>query len=900
MMGAIALIGFTIWHLHESTLTEARRNVGKLGVAIAEQTSRSMQAGDLVLQDIIKHIADDGPDTVEAFKTRLASETMEKFLKERADFLPQVDAFTIIAADGKLVDYSRQRPFLPTDQAGRDYVAYFRTHDDTSAFIGLPVRNRGSGDWTSYIVRRVNSRSGEFIGLVLAAINLRYFQDFFQATSDGGSTTITLLRRDGTALASFPMTDRIGDVLPATSPWHQIVKTGPAVFTTQGVLAPGTRIVSVHPLRDYPLVIDVSVAESEALATWTRVSTVAAISTTIAVVCVGLLLRALLMQFRRLESSEAMLANRNAAMEATRQRLQAQTLELSLGRAQLAKQSTTLQAALSHMNQGILMVAADGTTAVCNQRAVQMLGLPPGFVESLPSLGALISYQRAMGEFTDDPASPCAYGFEEAMSGPRAYERTRPNGLVLEVQTVPMQGGGLVRTFTDITERRRTELRIKYLAHHDGLTGLQNRTLFQDRLEGFIETARTTQGRLAVFYLDLDGFKLINDTYGHGVGDQLLIAVAKRLRASVRDSDVVARMGGDEFAIIRPLRGAPGEASELAARLLGAVSDYLQLGEVRCVVGLSIGIAIYPDHAETTEALLRDADTALYRAKADGKRTFCMFDPQIDRNEASRFFVENDLTRALTDNQLFLDYQPIVDAKTLDVVRFEALLRWRHPTRGMVPPGEFIHIAERCGLIVPIGLWALEAACAEAMTWPSHIEVSVNLSPVQFARGDLSTQVEQILARTGLPPMRLNLEVTEGVLLKNTALVVQAMAQLRHLGIRFSLDDFGTAHAGLTYLRRFSFDILKIDKSFVQDATRQAEARAVLVAIQAIGVACKLIVVAEGVETEAELALVREVGCGQIQGYLTGRPSESTAIPIAARQRSTTLRPPRLSLVQPS
>ena len=872
MVLTIVALALMVWELHRNALIDTRKTVGALGTAISEQTSRSMQGADIVLQDMQRQIAELRLDTVAQFKAALGNETLFRSMKDRADILPQVNAFTIIAADGKLVNFSRQWPAPPTDLSDRDYFRHFQASDTQEAFVSAPVQNRGDGVWTSYLVRRINSPSGVFLGMVLVAVDLDYFRDFFRAVTEQAGTTVMLLRRDGTLLTGYPMTARIGEVVPASSPWHAVVRGKAGEIETKNMLVPGSAIVGVHALEDYPLVVDVSVSRSVALATWLRTSVIIGFASVFTIGCFMLLMREQLIQFGKLERSEHLLGSRNEALEATDRTLRMQAQELSAGRTAMAEQSATLQAALRHMNQGIIMVDAADRLVVCNERAAAMLEIPAEFLAERHSFGDLVTFQDSIGEFVDSASQARRHSAAEVVSGPEVYERTRPNGSILEIQTQPMAGGGFVRTYTDVTERRRTERQVAFLARHDPVTGLFNRTAFKEQFETLIAEAAEARQQLGVFYIDLDGFKLINDTHGHAIGDALLIKVAQRLKATIRDTDTVARMGGDEFAVVQPFTGTVGNVGDLATRMLASVAEPYWIGNTRCSVSLSIGVALYPEHAKDPALLLHNADTALYRAKASGKARFCVFDPATDGGAHAPLSLEHDLSQALAKEQLYLDYQPIVDATTLAVVRYEALLRWRHPTRGQVPTSDFVPVAETSGLVVPIGLWVLETACGAARGWPDGVGLSVNLSPRQFASGDLVDQVEQILGRTGLDAHRLNLEITEGVLLEQTSRVVDTMSRLHGMGIRFSLDDFGTAHAGLTYLRAFTFDVLKIDKSFVQDAAKSPEARDLLFAIGAIGRACQLQVVAEGVETEAELALVRELACDHVQGYLLGRP----------------------------
>jgi len=873
----VAVVSLTMWDLHNVALVDVRQNVGKLGIAIAEQTTRSIQAVDLALVEFRKDIAIEGIDTPERFTAELRNQTLQAVLHQRAEALPQADAFTIIGADGKLVNYSRQWPIPPTDLSDRDYYLYFRDHDDPNAFISNPVQNRGNGGWTAYVVRRINAPSGRFLGMVLGAIDLGYFREFYKALTVGAGTTVTLLKRDGVALVSYPTTAPIGERLPAVSPWHAIVASRRQdAFVTQGRLAPCVRVVSVHPLIDYSLVVNVSVSEADSLANWRKAATLAAIGTGSAVLCVILLLRALSLQLQRLEGSESSLAEHNARLETTRRRTESQAGELQASREHLAEKSTALETTLDHMNQGIMMIEADRTVAVCNKRAMQMLDLPAELMESRPSFSAVTAHQQSINEFKAQD-TPSWVGLGELQGNPITYERKRPNGRILEIQSVPLVTGGMVRTYTDITERRVSEEKVRYFAHHDGLTKLVNRVVFQQRLEHAIELADRTQRSIAVLYLDLDRFKLVNDTKGHAAGDKLLVQVASRLRGAVRDIDTVARMGGDEFAVIQPLIEHPHSSSMLAERVLHLIGQPFDIDGALCSVGVSIGIAQYPDHAATADDLLRNADIALYRAKADGRGVYCVFEQDMDVRRQQLFVLEQELRQALDLQQFEVEYQPIVETGSRDVVCFEALLRWRHPHRGVIGPAEFIGLAESSGLIIPIGLWVLETACAEAASWPSNVQIAVNLSPVQFNQEKLIEQLTHILGRTGLAAERLTLEVTEGLLLEESRLVLSTMSSLRALGVRFSLDDFGTAHAGLSYLRRFPFDAIKIDKSFVQDTVEQPQARAIVAAVLSIGAALNLEVIAEGVETEQQLDEMRRLQCKHVQGYLTGRPRPAAA-----------------------
>ncbi|MBP0491431.1 bifunctional diguanylate cyclase/phosphodiesterase [Pararoseomonas indoligenes] len=444
----------------------------------------------------------------------------------------------------------------------------------------------------------------------------------------------------------------------------------------------------------------------------------------------------------------------------------------------------------------------------------------------------------------------------------------------------------------DPTERKRAEERIRYLALHDGLTGLPNRTLLADRANQALETA-TREGRsIAVLCLDLDRFKTVNDLLGHDGGDQLLLQVAERLRVLVRGGDTIARLGGDEFAILQADLGAPEDAAALAGRVIEALSAPFEIEGQTFQLGTSVGVAISPADGRTVPRLLRNADTALDRAKRDGRGIHCFFEAALDQRLMQRRTLERDLRMAIERGELHLAYQPQCDTRTREMVSAEALLRWNHPQRGAVSPAEFVPLAEESGFIRPLGRWVLETACAEAAKWPIPCRVAVNISPAQFRQPDLLAVIAQVLERSGLPPQRLKMEVTEGLLIGETERALTLLRALKDMGIALSLDDFGTGYSSLSYLRRFPFDEIKIDQSFVRGLGQDVESAAIVEAVLALSRSLGMIVVAEGVETEQQLEILRSRNCPRVQGYLLGRPVPSADL---FRSRSAELVPEAVS-----
>jgi diguanylate cyclase (GGDEF)-like protein len=446
------------------------------------------------------------------------------------------------------------------------------------------------------------------------------------------------------------------------------------------------------------------------------------------------------------------------------------------------------------------------------------------------------------------------------------------NGRTFKIRHRPMPDGGWVATHEDITEQRQSEVKIEYMAHHDALTDLANRVLLNERLEHALGRSINREEMVAVHHLDLDQFKAVNDTFGHPAGDKLLKIVADRLRGLVRETDTIARTGGDEFVIVQAPIKAPAAATSLAQSIISLISEPFDLDGHQAVIGASIGIAVSPGDGLRPDKLLRNADLALYRAKGDGRGTFRFFEPAMDLQMQTRRIMEQDLRKALPAGEFELYYQPVLNLANNEISGFEALIRWNHPRQGLIAPGTFIPLAEEIGFIVPMGEWVIRQACATAARWPEDIHVAVNISAAQFRSPGLMQVIVGALATSGLQPTRLEIEITETVLLHNREATLAVLHQLRELGIRIAMDDFGTGYSSLTYLQCFPFDKIKIDRSFVKDITENTGSLNIVRAVAALARDMGLTATAEGVETSEQLERVTSEGCTEMQGFLFSRP----------------------------
>ena len=464
------------------------------------------------------------------------------------------------------------------------------------------------------------------------------------------------------------------------------------------------------------------------------------------------------------------------------------------------------------------------------------------------------------------------------MRGPRMQSTRR-----MVIKNSQGEAKYIIAVIEDVTERKKAEQRIAFLAHHDALTGFANRAALIQKIEEAAARQRRRQEPFTVLLLDLDRFKQVNDTLGHPAGDALLIEVATRLKSLLRETDVLARLGGDEFAIIQAGEINQREAAKaLAERIIEMLRQPFEIDRGDISIGTSIGIALASEHETGSDDLLKMADLALYRAKSSGRNGYCFFDPEMSEVASARQEIENDLRRAIQQNELELHYQPIVDAKTRRICSVEALVRWRHPTKGLIYPDLFIPLAEETGLITQIGDWVLRAACVEAATWPAEIKVAVNLSLVQFRKTNLPDLVMRALVDSGLPPERLELEITETALIELAAECLPALRQFKAMGITIVLDDFGTGYSSLSQLAMFPFDRIKIDKSFTQNLTKRSECAAIISATLTLAQNLDIATTAEGVETVDQYRLLRLAGVTSLQGYLFKRPGPASEIDFGA------------------
>ena len=866
--------GLLAKHLRNSALMEADHEQRGVSLILANQAERAFEGVELLQAALLERWQNDGIVIPDQFRQLMVGADVHNELAKRALQLPQLDAIEVIDVDGNLVNSSKTSP-LPLDNAvGRDFYEALKGHPEQTTFISAPTKVGGIDRWTIYVARKVVNPDGEFLGIVLGAMNLTYFEQLYQVVANRDGSAISLRRQDGTILVRYPHGDlrRRQELLKSGT--FRVAEADGIVMRRLSPIDGVERLIAARSLVHYPVVVTVSNTISSILAEW-RGQVVYMAGTAIAL---ELILAAVgLLMVRHLRGQEMLNKARAAKAEAEAELMVANERELAALDKEI--QMVRFGAALSNMSQALCMFDAAGLLVVSNNRLAEMFGVDAGSIHSGMTIENLLGRSGVPSNLAQTDRDSMRQSIEQLMKANKPALRVRElaDGRSLALSFVTVKTGGWLITYEDITERRLAEAKISHMAHHDALTGLPNRVLFHERLTEAV--ARSKRGEsCAVLCLDLDNFKAVNDTLGHPTGDALLREVTRRMRAQIRETDTLARLGGDEFAIVQSSVDQPQNATALAARLVELLAVPYEFDGQQIVIGASIGIAIVPDDGDDPDRILKNADLALYGAKADGRGLYRFFEPEMDAIMQARRSLEMDLRKALVAGEFELFYQPLMNIKTGSITGFEALMRWFHPTRGMVSPLDFIPVAEEIGLIVPLGKWALRRACLDAATWPGDRKVAVNVSSIQFGSHTLVEDVVAALEESRLDPSRLELEITETVMLDDTDAILVILHQLRDLGVGIAMDDFGTGYSSLSYLRRFPFSKVKIDRSFIEDLGTGGDSDAIVTAVTDLCATLGMITLAEGVETAEQLQQLRAGNCGEAQGYFFSRPRPASEV----------------------
>jgi diguanylate cyclase (GGDEF)-like protein len=842
----IAGIGFgtaiTVSSLRERALNTSGRELETTTLLLARHFDKQLGEFGVVQNELVEYMRSIGIASPESYKRQMSSQGTHDMLRIMSNGSADVAGVNIFDSDGHLINSSIW-PLPVFNIADREYFKAFKSGTTSSSTLIQLLQSRITGGRTALISREMTGPNGEFLGLVTRGISTDSFEKFFASVALRKDAVIAMLHRDGTLIARFPRVDAMAGRNLSKSELFQYILPGSPSGTMRlhSAVDGQDRLGSVRTLTDFPIVIVASTTISVALADWrdqTRLLiAVAGLLVLVIVVMLVLIVRQL--------SRQHELSKRSLALERDR-----------------------LDIAVNNMTQSLLLFDSSDRLIVCNRRYIEMFGLSPDIVKMGCSFRDLIAHRKECGSFAGDVDVYCSSvlrNVRQAKAAIRVVEN--PDGRSIQIVHQPLADGGWLTTLEDITERRRAEQQVTHLAHYDALTELPNRVLFRDQLEHEIKNVLPGQ-QLAVLYLDIDEFKSVNDSLGHRIGDELLKSVAVSLRGCVKAKDVVARLGGDEFAIIQTEVEASADIIDLVARIYRAIREPYECLGHQVTTDASIGIAFAPKNDTDLDQILQNADLAMYDAKAAGRRTYRFFEPEMDERVKARGILEMDLRQAIIDGGFEVYYQPIVDLQSNQISGCEALLRWHHPRRGMISPAEFIPVAEQTGLINQLGEWVLTTACAEAARWPNNIRLAVNVSPVQFRNDTLVLKVVAALAASGLSAGRLELEITEAVLICDDEAALAILHQLRTLGVRIALDDFGTGYSSLSYLQRFPFDKIKIDRSFVTGIAEPGGSSSIIQAVMVIAAARNMTTTAEGVETEQQKALLRALGCTEMQGYL--------------------------------
>jgi diguanylate cyclase (GGDEF)-like protein len=846
-IGAILMAG----NFRDRALNNSERELENTVLLLARHFDQQLEDFEVVQNDLIGFMRSSGIATAENYRPRMSSEEIHLLLKSKMDALAYVGGINVFDADGTLINASAAWPVPAVSVADRAYFRSFKSDPKSPEMVIEPVYSRITGVWTTVIARKITGPNGEFLGAIGRGIEPANFEKFFASVALGPGAAIAMHHRDGTLLARYPHLDEMIGKNFKTGPVSQ-QQVFEQAHTTSRLISPldgKARVISSRALTKFPIVIVAATTTDAVLFDWREqigiLVTVAGLSV--------LAIAALLFLVVRKLSQQHQISQQRLTVEKQR-----------------------LDTAVNNMTQGLLLFDSSQRLIICNNRYIDMYGLSAAVLKPGCSFRDVIAHRKETGTFTGDIDRYVGLVLRD-IGLRNAMVITTPDGRSIQIVNEPLADGGWVGTHEDITERRRAEERITHLAHYDALTDLPNRALFHERLKRELPHMAPDR-QLAVLYIDIDEFKSVNDSLGHMIGDELLKSVARSLGGCLQENDFVARLGGDEFAIVQTGIKDAAEVTALVNRIFEAIrTPYECLGH-QVTTDASIGIALAPQDGSDLDQILKNADLAMYAAKAAGRRTHRFFAAEMDAEVRERRILETDLRQAIQDGGFEVYYQPCLGLENNEITGCEALLRWRHPQRGMISPAEFVPIAEETGLINPLGEWVLSTACAEAATWPEPIRLAVNVSPVQFKSGTLALKVVAALAASGLAASRLELEITEAVLIRDDDAALAVLHQLRAIGVRIALDDFGTGYSSLSYLQRFPFDKIKIDRCFVTDIAEPEGSSCIVQAVVNIAAERRMTTTAEGVETEQQRDLLRALGCSEMQGYLFSPPKPAAEI----------------------
>ena len=832
-IGTVVMVG----NFRERALHSSERELDNTVLLLARHFDQQLEDFEVIQRDLFTQTRNAGIASPDIFRGQMSTLEMHEALRAKVSGHSDVAGVNVFDSEGVLINSSETWPVPDMKISDRAFFKAFKSGSAVTPVLVELVKSRFSNEWVTVISRRIAGPKGEFLGLVTRAISPASLEKYFATMALGEGAAISMYHHDGTLLARYPHIEAMIGRNFAAGPVHQQILSRSDHGTIR-LISPVDgmdRLASARALTDFPISIIATTTVAAALADWREQTgfliAVAGLSVLVIAAILFLVVRKLSQQH------------------------------------QMEKQR--LDTAINNMTQGLLLFDSSQRLVVCNQRYIEMSGVSTDVAKPGCTIRELLEHRKEIGSFRGDVDEYCSTLLHKMAQG-KIFQTIldSADGGWIQVLYRPLShGGGWVATLEDITERRRTEERITHLAHYDVLTDLPNRALFQERLK--LELAQIREGeQLAVIYIDIDEFKSVNDTLGHLIGDELLKSVAVSLGGCITASDFVVRLGGDEFAVVQTAIKDQQDVTDLVTRIYRAIRvPYECLGH-QVTTDASIGIALAPLHGGDLNQLLKNADLAMYAAKAAGRRTYRFFEPEMDARVKARRVLETDLRQAIKEGGLELHYQPFVNLRDDKITGCEALLRWRHPERGMIPPSEFIPVAEETGLISELGKWVLMTACAEAATWPDTIKLAVNVSPIQFKDDTFALKVVAALATSGLLASRLELEITEAVLIRDDEAALAILHQLRAAGVRIALDDFGTGYSSLSYLQRFPFDKIKIDRCFIGDIAEPGGSSSIVQAVVSIAVARDITTTAEGVETEQQRDLLRTIGCTEMQGYL--------------------------------